>query len=108
MKKFLVIYAATPETLKRWSTMTQEEGQKEMEEWMVWQNANAANIVEPGNPAGKNTRLTAEGAQEVPNEICGYTVVAAESKEDAIKILSGNPHLKQEGTYIEVMNIVEM
>ena len=108
MKKFLALYGAPLEVLQSWTAMSEEDGKKEMEEWMVWMDANSTHIVDPGNPSGKNTRLTAEGAQETSNEICGYTIITANSKEEAFTVLEGNPHLKEKGTYIDVMEIIEM
>lgn len=108
MKEFLVLYCATQTTLEKWKTMTQEDGRAYMEEWMQWQEAHKDALVQPGNPVGKNTRLTADTSEDTANEVCGYSVVIAESKEEAMKVLADNPHTKQEGTYLEVMELVKM
>ncbi len=108
MKKFLALYGAPLEILQNWTAMSEEDGKKEMEEWMGWMNAHADQIIDPGNPSSKNTRLTSKGAEEISNEICGYTIITANSKQEAMEVLKGNPHLKQEGTYVDVMEIVEM
>lgn len=108
MKKFLILYCATPEMLKQWSAMSEEEGKKGMEEWTQWQEAHKDALVDPGMPVGKNTRLSMEGSEEVSNAVCGYSVLQAESKEDAAKILADNPHTKQAGAYLEVMELIVM
>lgn len=109
MKKFLVIYgmpaAAMAEMMKNSSP---EEHKKGMDEWKQWMEANKDSFVDMGAPAGKNTRVTNEGATEVSNEIGGYSVMQAESKEDLIKVLAGNPHYNMPGAYIEVMESVAM
>lgn len=88
--------------------MSEEEGKKGMEEWGRWQEANKDVMVDAGTPVGKNSRLTSEGVQETSNEVCGYSLLTADSREEACKILADNPHLKMPGTYLEIMNTVEM
>ncbi|MFN7160162.1 MAG: hypothetical protein ACK4NC_00960 [Candidatus Gracilibacteria bacterium] len=108
MKKFLVLYCATKATLEQWNSMTQEEGQAGMDAWAQWQEAHKSELVQPGNPVGKNTRLTKEGTEATSNEVCGYSVVAAESKEAVSALLADNPHLMQTGTYLEIMELMEI
>lgn len=108
MKNFLVLYCATQVTLDHWKNMTPEAGKAGMEEWMQWQESHKDVLAQPGNPAGKNTRITSEGGAEVSNEVCGYSVVTAESKEEVSAILADNPHLKEPGTYLEVMELMKM
>lgn len=108
MKKFLALYCASAERLAMWSTMPQEDGEKAMADWMTWQNAHLDAVVDPGDPTGKNTRLTKDGTSDAANEVCGYSVIKAESKAEALEVLKGCPHLQSNGTYVEVMEIMSM
>lgn len=108
MKKFLVLYCATQTTLEKWKTMTREEGQESMRDWAHWQEVHKSELIQPGNPVGKNTRLTKDSAAETSNDVCGYSVITADSREAVLSILADNPHLEQVGTYLEIMELIEM
>jgi hypothetical protein len=109
MKKFLVLYMAPQEAPKEMmQTMTPESQEQEMKVWMEWINAHAANFVDQGNPVGKNTRITTSGATEISNEVMGYGIMQADSKEAVLEIMKGGPHLTMSQSYTEVMEIVEM
>ena len=88
--------------------MSPEEMQKGMEEWKAWQEANQEHIPELGAPVGANTRVSANGATEMTNEIAGYSIMQGESKDVVVEIVKSNPHFKVPGGYIEVMEIKQM
>ena len=46
-------------------------------------NDNKASIVEGGAPLGKTKRVNSNGASDTKNEVGGYSVVQAESHEEA-------------------------
>ena len=70
--------------------------------------ANTAHFVDMGGPTGKNSNVTASGATEVSNDIGGYSVIQAESKEAAVALLAGNPHFTMPGATMDIMEIVSM
>lgn len=109
MKQFLVLYgmpaAAMEEMMKNSSP---EEMKKGMDEWLKWQEDHKANIPVLGAPVGKNKRINKDGVVDMRNEIGGYSVFAAESYEDVAKILADSPHFQMPGTYVDVMELVEM
>lgn len=108
MKKFLVLYNAPPEVMEEWAKSLPEDQKKGMDEWVAWGEEHKNAIVDFGNPAGKNKRVTKDGATDTRNEVGGYSILQAESHEEATKIVATNPHLKTDGAYTEVMEIVEM
>lgn len=109
MKQFLIIYGMPSDAMAKMSEMmSPEEMKKGMEEWKAWQDAHIANIPEPGNPVGKNTRVSVDGARETSNEIAGYSVMTGESKEAVVEIVKSNPHFQVPGGYVEVMEIIPM
>ena len=109
MKKFFVIYMASPELMAKWSETPKEEQKKGMDEWLAWQEAHQADIVEMGTPLGKNMKVSGSGSEESRNGVCGYSIVQAESIEDATKLMADNPHVKQgEGAWIDVMECMPM
>lgn len=109
MKKFLILYWANAQAMEHRENASDEEKQKDMGEWFEWVGRNAKNFVDEGNPVAKNTRITTgKGVEEVSNEVSGYSIVQAENKEAALKILQWNPHTTVEWSYIELMEIVDI
>ena len=109
MKKFVAIYNAPSAALDEMKkSMDAEQSKAMMDSWKNWMEANAASFVDQGAPLGKNMRVTKDGVESVRNEINGYSVVQAESQEEATKIFMSNPQLQMPGAYIEVLEWVEM
>jgi hypothetical protein len=110
MKKFMVLYMASgPEFEKMMKNSTPEQQKKGMDAWMKWMNANKASIVEGGAPLGKTKRVDSNGASNTKNEIGGYSVVQAESHEEATKLFGkDHPHLQMLGAWIEVIEVMPL
>ncbi len=109
MKKFLVIYRMDMEAMKKMmSEASAEDKQKGTDEWKTWMEAHHADFADMGGPTGKNTQVTATGATEVSNDVGGYSVIQAESKEAAVAMLAGNPHFSMPGSTIDLAEIVSM
>ena len=108
MKKFIGIYFATPEKLTSWAEVPPEDQNKSMEEWNIWMENHKSDITDIGNPLGKNMRVEKGSVAEVKNGICGYSVVHADSHENAAKVFVDCPHTKEEGAWIDVLEMVTM
>lgn len=113
MKKFLAVFLGSPASFDKWKTMD-EEARKErekagMEAWMKWATDNRASIVDDGAPLGKTKRVDANGISDIRNEMGAYTVVQAESHEDAAKLFLNHPHFTFfPGEAVEVMECLPM
>ena len=62
--------------------------------WTEWFAEIGASIVDSGNPFGEGREVTSDGARDLPLEsgsTTGYTIVEAESIDDAEKLLSNCP-----------------
>ena len=109
MKKFLVLFnapvAAMAEMMKN---STPEQMKAGMEEWKHWMDGHKESFADMGAPLGKNLRVTANGAEQVSNEVGGYSVIQAESQEAVAKLLAGMPHFEIPGAYIEIMPLGDM
>ena len=110
MKKFMALYMAPAAQFEQWmKTVTPEQQKKGMDAWMKWMNANKASIVEGGAPLGETKRVDSRGASDTKNEVCGYSVVQAESHDAATKIFGkDHPHLQMPGAWIEIMDIMPL
>ncbi len=84
MKKFIFLYVGhtdnqTPEMNEAWGKWFQSFGDK---------------IVDSGNPFGGGKQVSSEGTAELPLDlasITGYTIIQAESLEEAEEIAKGCP-----------------
>ena len=108
MKKFLVLYRMDMAAMRKMMTENPEMGKKGMEEWGVWMKNHTADFVDAGAPTGKNSEVSASGAVEKSNDIGGYSILQAESKEAAAAMLKDNPHLKMPGATIDLAELMPM
>jgi len=108
MKKFLVLYKASAEAFKQAMAATPEQQKAGMDAWMAWGQKAAASIVDMGAPLGKALRVTPGGASPVTNDLGGYSILQAASKEALADVLKGHPHFMMGDSSIEVVEIMPM
>ncbi|OGZ45531.1 MAG: hypothetical protein A3C84_04215 [Candidatus Ryanbacteria bacterium RIFCSPHIGHO2_02_FULL_48_12] len=96
MKKFLAIYLGSANAMARWRAADEETRKAQekagMEAWMQWATTHKDAIVDMGAPLGKTKRIDKGGISDTKNEIGAYTVVQAESHEEAAKLFLDHPH----------------
>jgi len=106
MKKFLVLYIAPSSVLEEWAKTPEAERKaaesKMQSDWQEWGKKNAKHIVETAG-AGKTMRVNKEGTKETKNDIMLYSLVEAESAEEAAKMFENHPHLGIPQASIEIM-----
>lgn len=104
MKKYIVIYHATYESMKQTATANPDDAAKSMEAWMVWAKNCGDKLVDMGNPLVGGTKLNTDGSSENSRRnVVGYSILQAESMDEAKSLLAGHPHLSwDEGCEIEV------
>lgn len=113
MKEFLFVYRndymAQPK-------LSPEEGQAVMKSWMDWMDVikRLDNLVNPGNVLGSAGKVVRPGNMisdgpytEIKELIGGYTVVKANTIDEAAEIAKGCPILKSGGN-VEVREINKM
>lgn len=67
-----------------------------MEAWKTWFAANAERTVENGGFHGAAKEISSEGSKDLvmgPDCITGYTIIEAESIEEAENVASANPFI---------------
>jgi hypothetical protein len=106
MKKFLVLYKAPSSSFEQMKKATPEQQKAGMEAWMTWSKQAAGTIVDMGGPLGKSLRVTNAGSSPVTNDLGGYSVLQAESKEALAKTLEGHPHFRTPEGFIEVIELM--
>ena len=91
MKKFMFLYYG-------FVTSTPEIGAA----WMKWFGTFEDNIVDSGNPFSRGREISHDGTKELPLEAdscTGYTIINAESLDDAEKIAQGCPMIHSTKVY---------
>ena len=105
MAKYALIYhggGGMPET--------DEEAARLMEAWGAWLGGFGDSLIDGGNPFGAATTVRADGST-VPgggaNPATGYSLIEADSLEDAVVGAKGCPVLESGGS-VEVAEAVDM
>jgi hypothetical protein len=80
-----------------------------MEAWMKWGRDHEKSIVANGGPLGRTKRVSRDGIKDVRNNLAAYTVVRAESQEEAAKMFQDHPHFTIfPGDGVEIMEVLPM
>jgi hypothetical protein len=94
MKKFVVIYHAPIEAIQQMGNASPEEMKKGMETWMEWAQKCGNKLTDLGTPLSFGQKVLPNGKSEASRrEVCGYSILEADSMEEAKSLLAGHPHL---------------
>jgi hypothetical protein len=103
MKTFLAIYLGSADGSAKME-MTDAQKKAGMDKWMKWVTDNASVLVDVGSPLGKTKKINADGVSDTKNRIAAYTLVKAESQDDAAKLFLNHAHFTIfPGDSVEVM-----
>jgi len=105
MKKFLVLYRAPASSFELMQKATPEQQKAGMEAWMTWSKTAAGSIVDMGGPLGKSMRVTKGGSAPSTNDLGGYSILQAESKEALAESLKGHPHFMTPEGSIDIVEV---
>jgi hypothetical protein len=101
MQKFLVLYKAPASSFEQMMKATPEQQKAGMDAWMAWSKKAAATIVDMGGPLKG-------GASPTTNDLGGYSILQAESKEALAESLKGHPHFMTPDGTIEIVELMPM
>lgn len=89
---------------------TPEEGERMMAAWMAWYGAMGDKVVDAGAPVGKSKTVGKSGIADNggANPLTGYTVVSAETIEEACEMAKGCPMVVDGSGSVEVAQVQEM
>ena len=94
MKKFIVLYHAPVDAMKQTANTSPEDRAKGMEGWMKWAQKCGDKLVDMGAPLTNGQQLSPGGqSRNSDNDIVGYSILQAETMEEAKSLLDGHPHL---------------
>ncbi len=106
MKKFLVLYKAPRSAFEQMKMSTPEQQKAGMEAWMTWGKKAESSIVDMGCPLGASLRVSPGGSSPSTNDLGGYSILQAESKEALAETLKGHPHFMMPDGTIEVVEMM--
>jgi len=111
MKRYLAVYTGTPGAMARWEALSESERQQRQAQgvaaWKKWADDNAAAIVEMGGPLSRTKLVSPGGITDIRNNLGAFTVVQAESQEDAARLFLNHPHFTIfPGEGVEVMEVL--
>ena len=103
MNKFVFAYYGGP------TSMTREEGQAHMANWMAWMESLGDAVLDRGHAIGESQTATEAGTGKHGGAIplTGYSVIQAQDMATALDMASVSPHIKVGGT-IEVAPVLDM
>jgi hypothetical protein len=106
MKKFLVLYRAPASAYEQMKKSTPEQMKAGMDAWMGWAKTAGSSIVDMGAPLGKSLKVTPAGPSPATNDLGGYSILQAESKEALAETLKGHPHFMMPDGFIDVIEVM--
>ena len=89
---------------------TEEEQAEVMAAWGVWMDGIGSALEDPGAPAGPARTVASDGAVTDgggANPATGYSIVQADSLDEAVTLTKNNPIFSSGGS-IEVFEAIEM
>jgi hypothetical protein len=96
MKKFVFVYYGKV----KHDDIAKEEMKKVMDKWMAWFGTFKDKMVDGGNPFNTGAKsVTAKGVDTIADDMWpakGYTIINAESMDEATEIAKGCPALKDD------------
>ena len=109
MKKFLVLYKASAAEFAEAMKSTPAQQKAGMDAWTAWTEKAKSSIVDMGAPLGKSMRVSPQGASPVVNDLGGYSIMQAETKEALAGTMKGHPHFMMGAdTTIEIIELIPM
>lgn len=103
MVNFLAIFNGAADEASK-GELTEQQRSEFMNAWASWALANEHAVVDPGAPLNAKKMVTAQEVEDFIDSKTGYTVVRADSHDDAVQIFSEHPHLRLfPGNSIEVL-----
>ena len=93
MGRFLAIFHGAADEAGK-AELTEQQQTAFMTAWASWAQANEGALVDPGAPLNAKKRVTAQGAEDFTDSMTAYTIVEADTHDEAVRIFAGHPHLR--------------
>lgn len=90
MSQFILLYKGPTTPMEE---MTSENNENIAKEWQDWMDGIGESLVDMGSPMHKGLTIFDDGTEDVATEITGYSIIEADSLEEAKKLLYNHPFL---------------
>lgn len=113
-KKFLAVYLGTPASAdSKWAGLSEADKNQRTEDgmkaWGAWAHKYAGMIKDLGAPLGKTKLVNEKGVSDTKNALTAYSLIEADSHEEAAKIFLNHPHFKIfPGDSVEIVECLPM
>jgi hypothetical protein len=92
MGKFLAIFHGAADEAGK-AEITEQQSADFLTAWASWAQANERALVDAGAPLNAKKLVTAQGVKDFTDTMTGYTIVEADSHDEAVQIFAKHPHL---------------
>jgi hypothetical protein len=106
--KFMVLYRSSVSPEEQMASASPEQAQAGMEAWMRWAQKAGPAVSDLGSPLGGSRFVPAGAGAQTGTPIGGFSVLEADSADDAAKLLDDHPHLQMPGAVIEVLEFLQI
>jgi hypothetical protein len=110
---YLAIFLGSKSSPRRAAWDALPEGDRRAKEregiaaWTAWVERHRADIVAMGGPLGNTKRVSQQGSVDTSNDLAAFTIVRADSHEDAAKLFEKHPHFAIfPGDSVEIMPVL--
>ncbi len=110
---YLAIFLGSKSSPRRAAWDALPEGDRRAKEregiaaWTAWVERHRADIVAMGGPLGNTKRVSQHGSVDTSNDLAAFTIVRADSHEDAAKLFEKHPHFSIfPGDSVEIMPVL--
>ena len=97
MKKFIVVYHASTSAMEQMGGATPEQAKAGMDAWMSWAQECGSALVDLGAPLGGGMSVTPTATAKSTKEVCGYSIMQADSMDGVLGLLKKHPHFMMPG-----------
>jgi hypothetical protein len=111
MKHYLAVFLGTREAYEAFKALPEVERkareQKGMQDWTAWATKYQNEIVYDGAPLGRTKKVDKGGVADARNDMGAFTVVQAQTHDDAAKMFINHPHFMAfPGDRVEIMEML--
>jgi hypothetical protein len=104
----MVLYRSSVSAQEQMASASPEQAQEGMAMWMRWAEKAGPAVVDLGSPVGGSQLVPSGADAQTGTPIGGFSVLEADSADDAVKLVQDHPHLQAPGGVIEVLEYLQM
>ena len=104
MKQYIILYLGGAKA------PTKEEGEAGKGKWQAWLAALGDAVINPGTPMMNPKKVTIDTIEDAVgiSAMTGYTIVQAETMEEALKMAQDCPYVEMDGGALTVAELMQM